>query len=70
MQRATSKTLTRTLDPVAEKPGLLKTWSQKNLGSKKHRPKRTWTLKNTNPGKYGVNVPGIKKCLNLGIYAL
>ena len=36
------------LDP--EKPGSWKTWTQ-----------NTWTLKIMNPGKYGVNVSGIKK---------
>ena len=48
---ATSKTCTRTLDPNPEKPvpwkpGLWKTWTQKNLDSKKRGPWNTWILKN------------------------
>ena len=32
MQRTTSKTWTRTLDPDPDKPGRLKTWTQKKRG--------------------------------------
>ena len=31
-----------------------------NLDPEKHGPNKTWTLKNVNPGKYGVNTGGIK----------
>ena len=45
---ATSKTWDRTLDPDPEKPG----------------PSKTWTLKNLDPEKHGINI-GLKNCLIL-----
>ena len=41
-------------------------WNKTNLDPEKHGPKKTWTLKNMNPGKYGVNMGGTKiyVCLN------
>ena len=33
------------MDPDPEKPVLLKIWTQKNLDTEKHRPKKTRTLK-------------------------
>ena len=50
----TSKTWIQTLYTDPEKPGPTKRRHGKS------GPKKTWTLKNMNPGKYGVNVGGIK----------
>ena len=40
---STSKTWTQTLDPDPEKPGPLKTWTQKNLDHEKPGSWKTWT---------------------------
>ena len=58
MQRCTSETWTRNLDPDPDKRGRLKTWTLKNLNPEKHGPKKTLIWKNMKPGKYGVNMGG------------
>ena len=53
LNRATSKTWTRILDPGPGlwKPEPWKTWTLKNLDLEKPGPWRTWTLKNLDPEK-------------------
>ena len=54
---ATSKTWTQTLNPDPKKPGLWKTWTQKNLDSEKPGLWKTWTLENLdseNPGPWKI----------------
>ena len=67
VNKDTSKTWTRTLDPDPETPGPWKSWTLKNLDPEKPRPRKTWTLKNLDPEK-----PGPRKtwtlCLELKVW--